>query len=146
MSNGDLSQMSMLELFRMEAESQAQVLTIGLLTLESDATAADQIEACMRAAHSLKGAARIVGINAGVDVAHAMEDCFVAAQRGDITLRKKHIDQLLKGVDLLIHISKTPEADVNKWIGENPVEVNTFLAELKTMLENREEAEPADEG
>ena len=145
MSGGDLSQMSMLELFRMEAESQAQVLTIGLLTLESDATAADQLEACMRAAHSLKGAARIVGINAGVDVAHAMEDCFVAAQRGDITLRKKHIDLLLKGVDLLIHISKTPEADINKWAGKNPEEANTFLAELRAMLENGEEAEPEDE-
>jgi two-component system sensor histidine kinase and response regulator WspE len=145
MSSGDLSQMSMLELFRMEAESQAQVLTIGLLTLESDAMAADQLEACMRAAHSLKGAARIVGINAGVDVAHAMEDCFVAAQRGDITLRKKHIDLLLRGVDLLTHISKTPEADINKWAGENPVEANTFLAELRALLENLEEAEPEGE-
>ena len=36
----------------------------------------------MRAAHSLKGAARIVGLDVGVRVAHAMEDCFVAAQRG----------------------------------------------------------------
>jgi len=34
----------------------------------------------MRAAHSLKGAARIVDLADGVRVAHAMEDCFVAAQ------------------------------------------------------------------
>ena len=74
MSSGDLSQLSMLDLFRLEADSQAQVLTTGLLILESDATASDQLEACMRAAHSLKGAARIVGINAGIEVAHAMED------------------------------------------------------------------------
>ena len=37
----------------------------------------------MRAAHSLKGAARIVGLTVGVRVAHAMEDCFVAAQQGN---------------------------------------------------------------
>ena len=35
----------------------------------------------MRAAHSLKGAARIVGLDAAVRVAHAMEDCFVARSR-----------------------------------------------------------------
>ena len=51
MSYGDLSQMSMQELFRQEAESQTQVLTGGLLALENDAGAADQLEACMRAAH-----------------------------------------------------------------------------------------------
>jgi two-component system sensor histidine kinase and response regulator WspE len=41
----------------------------------------------MRAAHSLKGAARIVGMDAGVSVAHVMEDCLVAAQEGRLLLR-----------------------------------------------------------
>jgi two-component system sensor histidine kinase and response regulator WspE len=144
MSDGDLSQMSMLDLFRLEAESQAQVLTIGLLTLESNATAADQLEACMRAAHSLKGAARIVGVHAGVNVAHAMEDCFVAAQRGDITLRKKHIDLLLRGVDLLTAVANTPESEIGMWTEENPEEVNAFLKALKTLLDDPGQDEPPD--
>ena len=108
----DLSQLSMLELFRLEAESQVQVLTAGLLALERNPAAAEQLEACMRAAHSLKGAARIVGLSVGVGVAHTMEDCFVAAQRGRITLRQKPIDLLLRGVDLLARIAKTPETEV----------------------------------
>lgn len=144
MSDGDLSQMSMLDLFRLEAESQAQVLTIGLLTLESNATAADQLEACMRAAHSLKGAARIVGVHAGVHVAHAMEDCFVAAQHGEITLRKTHIDLLLRGVDLLTGIANTPESEIGIWMGENPEEVNAFLEALKALLDNPGHDEPQD--
>ena len=144
MSDGDLSQMSMLDLFRLEAESQAQVLTIGLLTLESNATAADQLEACMRAAHSLKGAARIVGVHAGVHVAHAMEDCFVAAQHGEITLRKRHIDLLLRGVDLLTGIANTPESEIGIWMGENPEEVNAFLEALKALLDNPGHDEPPD--
>ena len=142
MSDGDLSQMSMQELFRLEAESQVQVLTIGLLTLESNATAADQLEVCMRAAHSLKGAARIVGIHAGVNVAHVMEDCFVAAQRGYITLRKKHIDLLLRGVDLLTAIANTPESDIGKWMDANPAEVDTFMEELQALLESRGQDDP----
>jgi two-component system, chemotaxis family, sensor histidine kinase and response regulator WspE len=87
MSGVDLSQLSMLDLFRVEAETQAQVLTSGLLALERDPSLADQLEACMRAAHSLKGAARIVGLAVGVRVANAMEDCFTTAQEGRLRLR-----------------------------------------------------------
>ena len=43
----------------------------------------------MRAAHSLKGAARMVGLDVGVRVAHAIEDCFVAAQEGRLKLRQE---------------------------------------------------------
>jgi two-component system sensor histidine kinase and response regulator WspE len=132
----------MLELFRMEAESQNQVLTAGLLALERDPAAADQLEACMRAAHSLKGAARIVGIDAGVGIAHAMEDCFVGAQRGDVTLRQRHIDLLLGGVDLLTRIANTPEADTGQWAGEKSAEINIFLATLTAMLEDAGETLP----
>ena len=105
MSTHDLSQLSMLDLFRMEAESQVQVLTSGLLALERDHAAAEQLEACMRAAHSLKGAARIVDLADGVRVAHAMEDCFVAAQHGRLVLGRGHIDILLSATDLMARIA-----------------------------------------
>ncbi|WP_024303719.1 hybrid sensor histidine kinase/response regulator [Pseudogulbenkiania sp. MAI-1] len=108
MSTEDLSQFSMLELFRMEVDDQAQVLVAGLLALEREPAEATQLEVCMRAAHSLKGAARIIGLNTGVSVAHAMEDCFVAAQQGRITLRQGQIDLLLRGVDLLRQIATAP--------------------------------------
>ena len=78
---------SLLELFSLEAEAQTQVLSAGLLALERDPTQADHLESCMRAAHSLKGAARIVGVDAGVSVAHVMEDCLVSAQEGRLYLR-----------------------------------------------------------
>src|SRR4029077_20182116 len=111
----DLSQLSMLDLFRVEAETQALVLTSGLLALERDPKLADQLEACMRAAHSLKGAARIVNLAVGVRVAHAMEDCFVAAQHGQLTLRHAHIDLLLGATDLLARIAHTVEAEIGLW-------------------------------
>src|SRR5258705_9434986 len=107
MSTHDLSQLSMLDLFRMEAESQVQVLTSGLLALERDHAAAEQLEACMRAAHSLKGAARIVDLADGVRVAHAMEDCFVAAQHGRLLLGRDQIDILLSATDLMARIAGT---------------------------------------
>ncbi|MHC8378906.1 response regulator [Pseudomonas sp. MDT1-16] len=96
---------SLLELFSLEAEAQTLVLNAGLLALERDPTQADHLESCMRAAHSLKGAARIVGVDAGVSVAHVMEDCLVSAQEGRLYLRPEHIDALLQGTDLLMRIA-----------------------------------------
>jgi len=102
----DLSNLSLLELFRVEAESQTAILTSGLLELERAPAPPQQLETLMRAAHSLKGAARIVNLQAAVLVAHAMEDCFVAAQNGQIQLRRKEVDALFRGVDLLTQISR----------------------------------------
>ena len=59
----------------------------------------------MRAAHSIKGAARVVGVEPAVSVAHVMEDCFVAAQKKAIALSPGDVDVLLRGVDLLGKIS-----------------------------------------
>ncbi|MBD9464185.1 hybrid sensor histidine kinase/response regulator [Pseudomonas sp. Pdm06] len=102
---------SLLELFSLEAEAQVQVLSTGLLALERDPTQAEYLESCMRAAHSLKGAARIVGVNAGVSVAHVMEDCLVGAQERRLLLGAEHIDALLQGTDLLTRIA-TPGNNV----------------------------------
>src|SRR6185295_5283203 len=111
--------LSLLELFRQEAETQTQALAAGLLVLERDPASASDLEQCMRAAHSLKGAARIVGLDAGVKVAHAVEECFVAAQRGRVTLQPSNITTLLTGTDLLVSIANTPEAELNGWLGAN---------------------------
>jgi chemotaxis protein histidine kinase CheA len=92
---------ALLELFRAELDTHLPVLGEGLLALEKDADQPRRLEAMMRAAHSLKGAARIVGMGAVVRVAHALEDCFVAAQKGVIRLDAGAVDVLLRGVDLL---------------------------------------------
>lgn len=120
---------SLLELFSLEAEAQTQVLNEGLLALERNPTQADQLEACMRAAHSLKGAARIVGVDAGVSVAHVMEDCLVSAQEGRLRLHPEHIDALLQGTDLLMRIA-TPGSD-----NVGPADIDAYVAHLNELLE-----------
>ncbi|MGQ7940075.1 hybrid sensor histidine kinase/response regulator [Paraburkholderia sp. D1E] len=95
---------SLIDLFREEARTQARVLNDGLLALDRAPRDAAALEACMRAAHSLKGAARIVGVQVGVELAHAMEDCFVAAQEGRALLDAAWIDELLRGVDIVARI------------------------------------------
>src|ERR1700742_1368058 len=106
----DLGRQSLLALFHEEAQTQTRVLSTGLLTLERAPTDASALEACMRAAHSLKGAARIIGLQDGVDIAHVMEECFVGAQRRELMLSALHIDELLRGVDLLLRVGETNPA------------------------------------
>ncbi|GFM86002.1 hybrid sensor histidine kinase/response regulator [Pseudomonas cichorii] len=120
---------SLFELFTLEAEAQTQVLSAGLLELERNPTQADQLEACMRAAHSLKGAARIVGVNYGVSVAHVMEDCLVSAQEGRLLLQPDHIDALLSGTDLLMRIATPTDSSIGQSDIDSYVErVNSLLA------------------
>ncbi|KAE9650165.1 hybrid sensor histidine kinase/response regulator [Pseudomonas sp. PB106] len=119
---------SLLELFSLEAEAQTQVLSAGLLALERNPTQADQLESCMRAAHSLKGAARIVGVDSGVSVAHVMEDCLVSAQEGRLLLRPEHIDALLQGTDLLMRIATPTNAP-------QPADIEAYVALMARLLD-----------
>ena len=101
----DLSGLSMLELFRLEAETQTAALSAGVLALETSGHAPAVVESLMRAAHSLKGAARIVGLEPAVKVAHAMEEVFAAAGTGRFVIRPEHGDVLLAAIDSLAEIA-----------------------------------------
>ncbi|HYC43286.1 MAG TPA: hybrid sensor histidine kinase/response regulator [Noviherbaspirillum sp.] len=145
--NKDYSGFSLLELFRSEAESQVQVLTEGLLTLDRNAQNLAAIEPLMRAAHSLKGAARIVDLNDVERLAHAMEDCFVAAQKGKLRLNKQRIDRLLAGIDLISRIASLSETEAPAWLEANKLKTGELLVGVYDAADpsklNDEEPTPA---
>jgi two-component system, chemotaxis family, sensor histidine kinase and response regulator WspE len=126
----DLSEFSMVELFRLEVENQSVVFTENLLALEQNPTDASRLGALMRAAHSLKGAARMVGLDAAVCVAHELEDVFVAAQEGLLVLLPEHVDVLLRGVDLLHQIAQAPNGQIKTEKSERADEVQQFIRDL----------------
>src|ERR1700722_7248841 len=122
-NTNDLSELSMVELFRLEVENQSVVFTENLLGLEQNPTDAARLGALMRAPHSLKGAARMVDNDAAVSIAHELEDLFVAAQEGSLALLPQHIDRLLHGVDLLKRIVQASD-------GQSTLEVQQFVHDL----------------
>ena len=61
----DLSKFSLWDLYRGEVEAHSTTLNDGLLALEEHPEDLDRIKALMRAAHSIKGAARVVRHSAG---------------------------------------------------------------------------------
>ena len=109
----------MFELFREEVRSHADTLSRGLLEVEADPSNPAKIEPLMRAAHSIKGAARIVRINLGVRLAHVMEDALVAAQHGKIRLSPADIDALLKGTDVLGGMADLSPESTTAWEATN---------------------------
>jgi two-component system, chemotaxis family, sensor histidine kinase and response regulator WspE len=124
----NLDDLSMADLFRMEVETQSAVLNECLLALERDSSATHRLQDMMRAAHSLKGAARIVGRNAAVQVAHSMEDCIVAVQNHNLILSDRQVDAMLAGVDLLGRIAQVPEQSLESWSAVHQTEVEAFIA------------------
>src|SRR5262245_48254817 len=105
-SEGGLEDLPLIDLYRSEVEIHTDVLSAALLALERAPGDTTRLDEMMRAAHSIKGAARVVGVGPAVSVAHVMEDCFVAAQRGKLTFLPSDVDVLLRGVDLLSKISE----------------------------------------
>ncbi len=126
----DLSDFSMLDLFRSEMEMHAATLNEGLLALESDPGSTDPIESLMRAAHSIKGGARIVELDAAVKLAHTMEDSFVAAQKGELSLSSDSVDVLLRGVDMLNRISDAAGEGYEEWLAGHQKEIDELAAAI----------------
>jgi two-component system, chemotaxis family, sensor histidine kinase and response regulator WspE len=129
---------SMLELFREEVRANTTTLNAGLLELEREPDNPQRIEGLMRAAHSLKGAARIVGLDAAVRLAHELEDVFVAAGAGRIRVSPAAIDVLLRGVDVLASLG---EEDLARWAGTHHEEVEQLRTAVAAIA--RGEGAPA---
>lgn len=121
---------SMFDLYKAEAEQHGRALSDGLVALES-ATDPALVEPLMRAAHSIKGAARIVGFEQVVTLAHAMEDCLVRLQRAQEPIVPARVDQLLKGTDLLVQSAQVAEADVPAWNAAHAGVIAELAAQLQ---------------
>jgi two-component system sensor histidine kinase and response regulator WspE len=132
MSGADFS---MMDLFREEVRTHVSGLSEGLVRLES-ASAPDtrQLEPLMRAAHSIKGAARIVGVDLAVQLAHGMEEVFVAAQGGGLRLQPADIDLLLRGTDILADLAKLSGEDVQDWTAKHEAGIAGLLSQLNALL------------
>lgn len=138
-SDGGLGDLSLMDLFRTEVEGQINTMTESLLALEQNPKAADRLEALMRAAHSIKGAARMVGVEPVIRVSHVMEDCFVAAQKQQLTLGSSDVDVLFQAIDLIGRLGKVQEGAGDAQVPED--QITSMVDALSAILKG--EAAPA---
>lgn len=144
-NGSNLRDYSMLDLFQTEVETHTSTLSDYLLALETDPGAVDTLDSLMRSAHSIKGGARIVELDAVVKIAHAMEDCFVAVQGGKGSLQTQQIDILLSGVDMIRAISGAAAAGNLAYEEEHQEEIASLVTALTHILDSPASAhsEPA---
>jgi len=125
----DFGDLSLFDLFKMEAEDNLRVLQDHLLAVERGEATPAMLEELMRSAHSMKGAARIVGLDLVVSLTHAMEDRFVKAQAGK-TIAHEEIGNLLKATDWLAGLSGLEESGVDGWVEANQNAIHVLVAQL----------------
>ncbi len=154
LENGNLSQLkqpakaidsSMLTMFREEVENHGGGISDCLLKLEDDPANDIILEKLMRAAHSIKGAAKLVGVEAVVRLSHVMEDLFVASQNKQITLSNNAIDKLLETNDLIGEIAALDDDVISQWESDNESLLSNYLKELDSILKGEPKVEGSPE-
>jgi two-component system, chemotaxis family, sensor kinase CheA len=86
-------------MFAEEAEGRLATLSELLLELERNGGDQELLSSVFREAHTLKGAAAVVGLADVLRVAHAMEEILEGLRRGDATASPELVDALLGAVD-----------------------------------------------
>ena len=113
-------------LFKAESEEHLQTLENGLLRLEAEPRDTAMLEELFRSAHSLKGAARMLGVADVETLAHHFEDELGAARRGHNVLTSAAADRLYHGLDAMRKFAR--EATEGEAANVNMAEV---LAQLR---------------
>lgn len=139
----------LLELFKQEAETHIRYISQSLLEWEEDISNLEKIQELMRAAHSLKGAARIIGLTEFSQIAHILEDCFVAAQKGTLTLKAEDFDTILACIDFLSEVIHLSNDDLINWPGNQRDKLKVIEESISNIIKNvhpfsaAEEAKPS---
>lgn len=128
--------------FRAELAEHAQTMNDGLLALEQQKVTGKEREETLanifRAAHSLKGAARAVGVSAVEQLAHELEDILGSIQRNAIEVSPALFTACYKAIDAIQAVQAAYEA------GETtpPAQSLLALAELDAFRIKPEAVKP----
>lgn len=100
--------------FRAELSEHVQTLNEGLLAIEQNrilvAEREERMATIFRAAHSLKGAARAVGVSAVEQLAHALEDILGGLHKNSLTASPALFTACYKAVDAIQVVEAAYEA------------------------------------
>lgn len=87
--------------FAEEAAKHCDLIEKELLALEAGGFSKEILDSVFRAAHTIKGAARMLKLTIVSEVAHRMEDVLELLRDGQISLSIELMDCLLEGVDTI---------------------------------------------
>ena len=124
-------------IFRAESSQYIQQLNDGLLALEKGDDSTELIANLFRTAHSIKGAARMLGLLEIERIAHRLEDFLGLIKNGLKKISASEFDVLYKSIDMIAVI--TDELSDSGTIQTN---IDAILEQLKILGGNKEEKIP----
>lgn len=127
-------------LFFVELETQVGILTDSLLALEANPNDSEAIESLMRAAHSLKGAARVLGLTDLIHLAHAMEDSFQTIQRRELQVDSLIIDTMFTAIDLFSVLAKAGAAEFEGMLASKKAAILEIIDQLEALRRDAADA------
>lgn len=98
---------NLLELFVTESDELLRQLEHGLLRLEEDPPDTEVVHQVFRAAHTIKGGAGMLGLDAVVEVTHVLEGALDRLREGRLAPTRPLVDVLLRGKDVLDRLVAT---------------------------------------
>jgi two-component system chemotaxis sensor kinase CheA len=124
-----------LNIFREESDEQIQKINKNLLKLEANPKDMTAISELFREAHSLKGAARMIGLNDIQAVAHKLEDVFGLAREYQIKVTPETVDILCHAVD---YISSIVEESIRTRGKATFPQVNDIIKKIDEIITSEE--------
>jgi two-component system sensor histidine kinase and response regulator WspE len=109
---------SLESLFSAEIDHQSVEITRQLLQLEAAPDRHEPIRPLMRAVHSIKGAARAVGLQSVVDLTHALEDGLAQLASSGASVSSEFVDLALRSLDAIRARSRNASSAVEATLTE----------------------------
>ncbi|MTV49424.1 hypothetical protein GJ688_10590 [Heliobacillus mobilis] len=125
--SGDNFMNEYMDLFYTEAKEQLDILSRDLLSIESGSSNQEMIHEMFRAAHTLKGASAMVGLNNVTEITHKVEDLLGKVREGERVLGAKDIDTIFSALDFIQTSIFEPD-------GIDPAKMAELSAALETAM------------
>lgn len=115
-------------LFASEVEHQSVEITRQLLALEAAPDRLEPVRPLLRAVHSIKGAARAVGLQTIVELTHTLEDRLAAMAKGQAAVGSDFVDTALRALDAIRARARGADAAVDATL----IELRQLLTQTAT--------------
>lgn len=124
----DISQEE-LPIFLSEVDEHIQALDEGLVILEGEVQDVELIQKLFRAAHTIKGAAGMIGHKRMVEVTHAMETALDGIRKNTLAISTPLVNLCLEGVDALRSLR-----DEVAGVVADPVNVSDLVTRFQAFI------------
>ena len=124
----------MLNLLKSELETNSAILNKGLIAFETDPADFSFFDEIIRAVHSIKGAAKILGFDVLASFAGAFEDYFEELNKSKNLLDKNSFELLFTGVEILNKAASEDAENIPAWLEKNDAELKKLTTKINNPL------------